>query len=320
MTILLYAIFPNMKPCNFEQGGDDMISRKAEHFRVSILKIISREILFEYIPRRDILKYSYKKQNETVNGKIQGYINNKKYAEIIHPDSQEVFIKMLKDACDRNVRVEFEALTNICGSGYRWYSMTFQSSTSAKGKVKKVLGRAWDIHKLITERDLAVERAATDMLTGIYNKVTLAEKIEERLRVDGGVKCAMLMIDLDDFKYVNDHYGHAVGDEVIRNVAGLLQRIFDADDLIGRFGGDEFVVFMQSVSADTVRRKVEQFRRILSNEQDDAFMLTCSIGVLILGEAEISLDTLLKRVDAAMYKIKHNGKNGYHVWQSDEYL
>jgi GGDEF domain-containing protein len=49
-------------------------------------------------------------------------------------------------------------------------------------------------------------------------------------------------------------------------------------------------------------------------------MLTCSIGVLILGEAEISLDTLFNRVDAAMYKIKHNGKNGYHVWQSDEYL
>jgi diguanylate cyclase (GGDEF)-like protein len=297
-----------------------MILRKAEHFRVSVLKQISREILFEYIPRGDTLKYSYKKQDDTVSEKMQGYIKDKKYAEIIHPDSQEVFLKLLKDACDRNVRVEFEAQTNICGSGYRWYSMTFQSSTNAKGKVKKVLGRAWDIHKLITERDLAVERAATDMLTGIYNKVTLAQKIQERLKADGGVKCAMLMIDLDDFKYVNDNYGHAVGDEVIRNVASLLQRIFDADDLIGRFGGDEFVVFMQNVSAETVRRKVEQFRRILSNEQDDAFMLTCSIGVLILGEAEISLDTLFNRVDAAMYKIKHNGKNGYHVWQSDEYL
>jgi diguanylate cyclase (GGDEF)-like protein len=297
-----------------------MILRKAEHFRVSVLKQISREILFEYIPRGDTLKYSYKKQDDTVSGKMQGYIKDKKYAEIIHPDSQEVFLKLLKDACNRSVRVEFEAQTNICGNGYRWYSMTFQSSTNAKGKVKKVLGRAWDIHKLITERDLAVERAATDMSTGIYNKVTLAQKIQERLKADGGVKCAMLMIDLDDFKYVNDNYGHAVGDEVIRNVASLLQRIFDADDLIGRFGGDEFVVFMQNVSAETVRRKVEQFRRILSNEQDDAFMLTCSIGVLILGEAEISLDTLFNRVDAAMYKIKHNGKNGYHVWQSDEYL
>jgi len=297
-----------------------MILRKVELFRVSVLKQISREILFEYIPRGDTLKYSYKKLDDTVNGKIQGYIKDKKYAEIIHPDSQEVFLKLLKDACYRNVRVEFEAQTNICGSGYRWYSMTFQSSVNATGKVKKVLGRAWDIHKLITERDLAVERAATDMLTGIYNKVTLAQKIQERLKADGGVKCAMLMIDLDDFKYINDHYGHAVGDQVIQNVAGLLQRIFDADDLIGRFGGDEFVVFMQNVSAETVRRKVEQFRRILSNEQDDAFMLTCSIGVLILGEAEISLDTLFNRVDAAMYKIKHNGKNGYHVWQSDEYL
>lgn len=297
-----------------------MIFRRAEHFRISVLKQISSEILFEYIPRGDILKYSYKKPDDTVIGKMQDYIKDKKYAYIIHPDSQEVFLKLLKDACDSDVRVEFEVLTNVCGSDYRWYSMTFQSSTNAKGKVKKVLGRAWDIHKLITERDLAVERAATDMLTGIFNKVTLAEKVQERLKIDGGVKCAMLMIDLDDFKYINDNYGHAIGDEVIRNVASLLQRIFDADDLIGRFGGDEFVVFMQNVSTETVRRKVEQFRRILSNEQDDAFVLTCSIGVLILDQAEISLDALFKKVDAAMYKIKHNGKNGYHVWQSEEYL
>jgi diguanylate cyclase (GGDEF)-like protein len=296
-----------------------MILRKAEHFRVSVLKQISREILFEYIPRGDTLKYSYKKPGKTASGKIQGYIKDKKYMETIHPDSREEFLMLLEDACNRSVRVEFEVLTNICGSGYRWYSITFQSSTRAQGKVKKVFGSALDIHKLIIDRDLAIERAATDMLTGIYNKVTLTEKIQERLKADGGIKCAMLMIDLDDFKYINDHYGHAVGDEAIRNVANLLQRIFDVDDLIGRFGGDEFVVFMQSVSADTVRRKVEQFRRILSNEQDGAFMLTCSIGVLFLDETEISLDTLFKRVDAAMYKIKHNGKNGYRVWQSDEY-
>jgi diguanylate cyclase (GGDEF)-like protein len=296
-----------------------MILTKAEYFRNSILKHISREILFEYIPRKDILKYSYKKSDKTMNGKIQGYINDKNYVKAIHPESQVFFIEMLKDACDSNTRVEFETLTNICGSGYRWYSMTLQSKTSLRGKVQKVLGRAWDIHKFITERDLAVERAATDMMTGIYNKVTLAEKIEARLKVDGGEKCAMLMIDLDDFKYVNDHYGHAVGDEVIRNVASLLQRTFDADDLIGRFGGDEFVVFMQNVSTETVQRKVEQFRRILADERDDAFILTCSIGVLILHEAEISLDTLFQKVDTAMYKIKHNGKNGYHVWTSDEY-
>jgi len=292
-----------------------MLLRKAEHFRISILKNISREILFEYILRGDIFKYSYK-SNETVNVKIRDYIKDNKYAELIHPDSQEVFMKMLENTCNGNIRVEFEALINICGGGYRWYSITLQSKTDVWGKVKKVIGSAWDIHALITERDLAVERAATDMMTGIYNKVTMAEKVQQRLKLDGGVTCAMLMIDLDDFKYVNDHYGHAVGDEVIRNVANLLQRIFDADDLIGRFGGDEFVVFMQNVSTDTVRRKVEQFRRILANGQDDALMLTCSIGVLILDEAEISLDTLLRRVDAAMYKIKHDGKNGYHVWET----
>jgi diguanylate cyclase (GGDEF)-like protein len=99
----------------------------------------------------------------------------------------------------------------------------------------------------------------------------------------------------------------------------LLQRIFDADDLIGRYGGDEFLVFMQNVSTETVKKKVEQFRRFLADEHDNAFIQTCSIGVLILHEAEISLDILFKKVDAAMYKIKHNGKNGYHVWKSDEY-
>jgi GGDEF domain-containing protein len=198
-----------------------MILKKAEHFRDSILKQISREIPFEYVPHRDILKYSCKKPNEIVNGKIQGYINDKKYAKTIHPESQELFIKMLKDVCYMNTQVEFETLANMCGSGYRWYSMTLQSKISLRGKMQKVIGRAWDIHKFITERDLAIERAATDMMTGIYNKVTLAEKIQERLKIDGGQRCAMLMIDLDNFKCINDHYGHAVGDEVLRNVAGL---------------------------------------------------------------------------------------------------
>lgn len=90
MTFLLCAVFPNR---NLSAGGDNMILRKAGHFRISILKQISREILFVDIPRSDVLKYSFKKPCETVNGKIQGYINDQKYAEIIHSYSQEILKK-----------------------------------------------------------------------------------------------------------------------------------------------------------------------------------------------------------------------------------
>lgn len=83
----------------------------------------------------------------------------------------------------------------------------------------------------------------------------------------------------------NDYYGHTVGDKAIQNVAGLLQRIFDADDLIGRYGGDKFVVFMQNVSADTVCRKIEQFRRILADEQGGDSLFCSSYKFMLLYNA-----------------------------------
>lgn len=296
-----------------------MFWRENEQFRINILRQISREILFEYTPKTDTMRYQYIRPDDcSVNVTIQGYIQNKEYKKRIHPESQENFEKSFCDVLSRSIRLELEILLNLNETGYRWYRVICQSKANTKGKVIKVLGRSLDIHKVVTERDLAVKKASTDMMTGIYNKSTLFEKIQERIDLDGGAQCAMLMIDLDDFKNINDAFGHVVGDKTIQFVAILLQRIFDADDLIGRFGGDEFIVFMQNVSKDIVQKKVEQFRRILANNQGDDFTLTCSIGILFLDGVENSVDALFRKVDDAMYQNKKNGKDGYHVWRSDE--
>lgn len=170
------------------------------------------------------------------------------------------------------------------------------------------------ITKLSEER--ALEAAQVDKLTGLFNRRGLELKFERMLNDAENSGIAIVLIDLDGFKPVNDEYGHDAGDEVLMHVASKLNNSVRKGDICVRLGGDEFVVVLYDLlsdeKADRVARKILDtiaHPYTLSNKQ--TIQISASIGVVYTEQMNIPLHYLLKKADTAMYKAKKSGKSRF---------
>jgi two-component system, cell cycle response regulator len=159
--------------------------------------------------------------------------------------------------------------------------------------------------------------ALTDELTGLHNRRYLFAHLNELLgRVsDSNGQTAVMLFDIDHFKLVNDRYGHPAGDEVLRELAGRAVREVRSVDLVGRLGGEEFVVVMPETSLSGAVVVAERLRTAVADEpfvlQEDGTRLpvTVSIGIAVTGTDDDTQESLLKRADDALYAAKRDGRN-----------
>lgn len=166
--------------------------------------------------------------------------------------------------------------------------------------------------------------AYTDALTGLYNRKHTEERIQASLQKETGKRRgiqAFLLMDIDFFKEINDQYGHAAGDEVLRRVGAALKGMFRKDCIVGRIGGDEFVVFLKTAAdLEAVERRtgeVPALFRSLNVPELQGRTLTCSIGVACAPDQGQDYLELYKRADIAMYKTKEKGRNGYTIYREE---
>lgn len=180
------------------------------------------------------------------------------------------------------------------------------------------LGRLITLHD-VTERErlmAEVERlAVTDPLTGLYNRryfdARAREEVERAERL--GQVLSVFMMDLDDFKRINDEFGHSVGDEVLISTASLMQRSFRRIDILARYGGEEFVALVPGVRSGEAFGLAERLRSCMAecprHTSAGDLPITVSIGLDDFSESSRSLESLIRRADAAMYAAKKLGKN-----------
>ena len=182
---------------------------------------------------------------------------------------------------------------------------------------------------LAQERDNHERLALHDSLTGLPNRLLLRERMGQSLarakRHHG--QFAVLFVDLDDFKSVNDSYGHAVGDEVLRQIAANLQERVRDEDTVARIGGDEFVILSEHVqddhgakiAASRIQEAVAHRVVAQSNRSDLIHIqVTCSIGIALCPRDGDSLDDLINRADSAMYRAKRAGKDTTQFFRQDD--
>jgi diguanylate cyclase (GGDEF)-like protein len=183
-----------------------------------------------------------------------------------------------------------------------------------------VLDQVYASFEDITERVLLSKelhlQASTDYLTGVANRRSLMERLQrefERCRRHPAQRCAVLSIDLDHFKHVNDHWGHATGDAVLQHVARLMQQTTRQNDLVARSGGEEFTLLLPDTGpeealalAERLRERIES-RPVLANGQPVA--ITLSVGVSLIRPTDLQLDDVLARADQALYLAKDAGRN-----------
>ena len=181
-------------------------------------------------------------------------------------------------------------------------------------------------NKIRSERDAYQLESELDKLTELFNKKTMENLCKMKLKTfneneTSNIFMAFYIIDLDHFKEVNDLLGHQFGDKVLVEFSRGLKKIFRPNDCIGRFGGDEFVVIVDSLpNMEVVIRKAEQIKQIAFNltVEGKAQFVTASIGIAIAPQNGRDYDSLFAAADKAVYHVKNNGKNGYYCQLFEE--
>ena len=199
-----------------------------------------------------------------------------------------------------------------------------------KGNVVEMVGYSQDITKrkaaedeLLKQKDILNYQAHHDALTGLANRILFNDRLEQSLKKAqrSNTKTAVLFIDLDHFKEINDSLGHAIGDSVLKVVTDRLNSAVRLEDSIARLGGDEFVIIANGLtngqSASILAQKVLNALTKPISLEGHMLYVSSSIGISIYPDDGHSTDNLLKYADAAMYKAKTEGRNNYQFYSTE---
>ncbi|MBW5446883.1 EAL domain-containing protein [Cohnella sp. CFH 77786] len=247
---------------------------------------------------------------------VEQYVQPDFWKSVIHPDDLgRVEASQIDLRAGKTLHNEYRIFH--ANGEIRWIEDNAMPVLDASGELIRLEGVVTDI----TERKKIEERlhhmAFHDSLTGLPNRLLFKEKLEAAIAraKANGEKAAVLYLDLDRFKLINDSLGHDVGDQLLQVIARRLKDVLHPDDVVSRQGGDEFAIVLNGMrNQEHIYRRV---RRILDTFQRPVklfhleLMVTTSIGVSVYPDAGTDTATLLKQADQAMYLAKEKGKNNF---------
>ncbi|MEG1891853.1 MAG: sensor domain-containing diguanylate cyclase [Clostridia bacterium] len=277
------------------------------------------DILFKWdILKDDLLfspnwlkKFGYEATGLKARGRITAWEN-------IHPDDVQSFAKLITDTAAGKPYSEMEIrIQNIKGR-YIWCRIRVTVQFSSEGQAIKAVGVILDVDEEKKEKYRLMKQAQRDSHTGLYNKAATNALVAHRMKDSDFTGLQVLMIiDIDCFKGINDTYGHAAGDGIIAAVAAQLRGHIRGNDVVGRIGGDEFLVYLAEVdSEEAALCKAQSLHAALNAliPVPGEPPITCSIGMAIFPHGTVEYSDLYQYADSALYQRKENGKNGVSVY------
>lgn len=187
-----------------------------------------------------------------------------------------------------------------------------------KIRVDNVLQSSLRYKQMVKAYNEALEIAQSDSLTGTYNRTTTQKLIDNVLQLDVAHTHALVMVDVDDFKTLNDNYGHLFGDKVLVKLAQMIKNSFGETEIIGRMGGDEFVVFIPQVNRHGELLQLgTKLSEQLSSRLVDGICVNCSMGMAVAPKDGSNFAKLYKNADKALYMAKSLGKNRCCIYRND---
>ncbi len=282
--------------------------------RCHILMETTTALLFEYHPREDRMIYIFNYPDNKSRKEIENYHEYAGKSQQVHPDFRGRLGYALERAAAGPLRDEIEYLRRGSDGEFQWYKACYSSVADKTGQVSTVVGRIHNINNSVKERQDMIRKMEIDFLTGLYNKGTATEKITRWLKENPDSKAYMIMLDLDDFKAINDTYGHAFGDVVLRESAGLMRECFSKESILSRFGGDEFIAFVTGEPLKEVEGRISRLMERMKEEITGMeWPLHCSVGITARISSKDDFEALFNRADNVMYVAKQTGRNRYFV-------
>lgn len=248
------------------------------------------------------------------------------YQKVISPDTREEYWALvspeaLMTSFHRGVtelRCEHRRL-NAAGM-YQWMLVTVHLLEDPETRELKGFTYLRNIDRQKREELALKYRSQYDLMTRLYNKVTAEEKIQEVLSSSEQDSVhAVIIVDIDNFKAVNDTFGHMAGDQILTDAAQKISAIFRSDDIVGRIGGDEFIILVKNVGGAKalVEEKAEAICRILRQCSVGKMTATGSVGVSFYPTDGRSFDALYQAADIALYETKKRGRDGFTFYSAD---
>ncbi len=232
------------------------------------------------------------------------------HKEIVYEDDMSIFLKFVENM--KSGKDSFSDFRMVLTDGsVRYYRHIFKTTFDEQGNPIFVIGKSFDINEQKSYELLS----QIDLLTNCYNKVTSEGMIEKYITKEIDSQHALFIIDIDDFKSINDNLGHHYGDIVLSDIASKLNSLVRDGDIVGRIGGDEFIVFLKNTGN---KRVIEQraaafakvFKNTYSGEGKD-YKISGSIGISLYPRDGRGFEDLYKAADKALYQSKRKGKDCY---------
>jgi diguanylate cyclase (GGDEF)-like protein/PAS domain S-box-containing protein len=238
----------------------------------------------------------------------------------IHPDDREQVIAIFRDTVATGIGQRTQFRFRLSDGSTRFIESQGNPVRAASGEVDRVIVVSRDVTERASIEEQMRYLAHHDSLTGLPNRLLMRDRFEQALHRAHRDQhlAAILFVDLDDFKNVNDRYGHTVGDWLLGEVALRLKRTLRETDSVGRHGGDEFIVLLEDLAERThVAAMADKMLGVFVQPfvlENHTVKISASIGVSLYPDDAHNIEDLLKAADIAMYRVKAAGKTGYQFF------
>ena len=314
-----YTIVSVIEDITERKSVEEELQRQAE--RLHILSQAEGEKIIDYNAKTDVMIIRTNDEYGMAQDEIHSRYMQRFNAAMIYKEDVAYYKAVLKSLLKSPKHDTIEFRIKRFDEDYTWYQANLTSLLGAEGYVTRIVGRMINIDDRKKKEMELLLRAEKDALTGIYNQGATEQLIHNAIE-DGNENSlsAMMIIDLDNFKEANDLLGHANGDQLLEKTAGILKEMFKGGDVIGRIGGDEFLVYMRNLEsisdADEMAGNIVKQVRYDLDFEGQLIHVTCSVGVAVYPYHGKNYEELFEKADRAVYTVKANGKDGYRVYHA----
>lgn len=229
--------------------------------------------------------------------------------------------KNVLEAYNKGIRsLSYDFMNTNDGQNYYWMRIMACIYFLSEDNSVRMTTYRQNIDQEKKHEKLLFEQMQSDPLTGIYNKAAVQEMICKTISsAENNSEYAFFIVDIDNFKSVNDSFGHAAGDFVIASFARNLKNKFQEGDIVGRIGGDEFAVFLKIPNREWLEKKAQALSAGLRDSvmtENGKCSISASIGIAVYPDMGVDFETLYKNADLALYHTKKSGKNGYTIYST----
>lgn len=337
MVKTMHEICDENRDVRFQIKGSNEFAQMAQGFNTMLDEIglseelhrtisnISDNMLFEWDFHKEIMFVSDNfKEKFDIDPRKSALANGKFLDSLMEEEFSDLYKKDISALLKNKNAYNGEYVITCKNGNPVWFSVRAMCVTDRLGELLRVIGVITDID---SEKNLELqlsERASYDFLSQLFNRSTFERELRSELERSANSKVGILFVDIDDFKFINDRFGHSVGDEVIRFVSDTMKKRVEGNGFAGRFGGDEFVLCI------TERKQIDDVENLALELIDELYNgykselanahlnVKASIGISISPEHGEEGNQLVAAADAAMYFVKKNGKANYHIYTEED--